>query len=292
MKFWEEHIIIDFHYSSSSIGFFLESHSDIEDEGITPERCITIYPKNNEETELHNRWLYNLILRDKENKHCDFEFLKAKYFEAVNNNPLPFEFTELEIEAIKKQRDKEKTKMEQNQSMTFWGYYFGYQSVVKNKEYYVEVSADKFKRIALSYAKGVADAHYLGFLETQLEKLKHGKSILPEKNKKENKTENKKYSQRQIAIAYCIMGKLITSENAAKILSKHSDTRSTVKLLAKRINNASNLALLTGNKTSDTKSKNDLYAAKRLISGMKNTKAVTDISRIITAFEIAYKNNY
>lgn len=104
--------------------------------------------------------------------------------------------------------------------------------------------------------------------------------------------QKKNYSQRQITIAYCVTNELITTENAAKILSTYSDTKSVEKFLTKRIFRVSDLTKLSGNKTTDTKHLNDLKAAKRLISGRKNKKAITDISRIITAFETAYNNRY
>ena len=176
--FWNDNIIKDFHYSSSSIGFFLENETEIENEGITPEKCITIYPKDKTEIELHNHWLYNHIITDKGNRYFNFEKLKEKYFETINNNPRAKEYTEQEIEAIKKRRNKEKLLMEGNSSIYFWGYYSGYQSVVKNENSYLELSAFDFKRIVANYAKGVASAHYLGFLEMQLEQLKQGGGII------------------------------------------------------------------------------------------------------------------
>src|ERR1019366_6852908 len=57
------------------------------------------------------------------------------------------------------------------------------------------------------------------------------------KKKSKNKLENqdKNYSQKQITIAYCVMGIPITTENATIILSKHSQTKSAAKFLTKRI---------------------------------------------------------
>ena len=134
LKFWDENIVKDFHYSSSSIGFYLENDREIEDEGITPDRSITIYPKDKAETELHNRWLYNHILTNKENWHCNFEILKEKYFETIKGNPRAKEFTEKEIRAIEIKRDREKANMEQKHSIYFWGFYYGYQSVVESRD--------------------------------------------------------------------------------------------------------------------------------------------------------------
>ena len=104
--------------------------------------------------------------------------------------------------------------------------------------------------------------------------------------------EKKSYSHREIAIAYCVMGITITSENAGGILKKHSNLKSADKLLQKRLNRVSELSALSENKSADTKHLTSLGNAKRLISGMKNKKAITDIDRIITAFKTAYNNHY
>jgi hypothetical protein len=105
-------------------------------------------------------------------------------------------------------------------------------------------------------------------------------------------TESNNYSNKQIAIAYSIIGEQITTENASAILLKHSKNRSIDKLLQKRITKPSTLTVLSGNKTTDTMSLNDLKSAKRLLSGMKNTKAVKDIEHIITSFQTNYNNKY
>ena len=88
------------------------------------------------------------------------------------------------------------------------------------------------------------------------------------------------------------MGITITSENAGGILKKHSNLKSADKLLQKRLNRVSELSALSENKSADTKHLTSLGNAKRLISGMKNKKAITDIDRIITAFKTAYNNHY
>ncbi len=100
------------------------------------------------------------------------------------------------------------------------------------------------------------------------------------------------YSQRQIAIAYCILNIPITSENAALILEKHSQTRSAEKLLQKRILRLSKLNKLSGNKTTDSKNIRDLLAAKRLLHGMNNTKAIEEINTIIKEFDQEFKLKY
>ena len=104
--------------------------------------------------------------------------------------------------------------------------------------------------------------------------------------------EKNTYSHKEIAIAYCVIGTTITSENAGEILRKHSKLTSAGKLLQKRVNRASELSSLSENKTVDSKHLTSLENAKRLISGIKNKKALTDIDRIITAFKTAYNNHY
>jgi hypothetical protein len=113
-----------------------------------------------------------------------------------------------------------------------------------------------------------------------------------DRSKKSPQTEINNYSHKQIAIAYIVIGKQITSENVSEILNKHSTLKSTQKLLQKRITNVTELTKLSGNKTSDTKHLKDLQAAKRLIMGMKNKKATHNISQFITAFTTSYNNNY
>ena len=60
------------------------------------------------------------------------------------------------------------------------------------------------------------------------------------------------------------------------------------KLLAKKINSTKKLTKICENKTVNTKHLKDLNRAKQLICGKKDEKAVTEIERIITAFESAY----
>jgi len=103
--------------------------------------------------------------------------------------------------------------------------------------------------------------------------------------------ESKKYSHPQIAIAYFVMNKTITKENAVKILEKHSQNKSVDKLLQKLISRNNQLTKSFDNKTTNTKHLNNLIAAKRLISGMKIKSAITDIDRIITAFKTDCEKN-
>ena len=125
------------------------------------------------------------------------------------------------------------------------------------------------------------------------EDLEIKESVQPVSEVEKNISKNvNSYSHKQIAIAYCITGETITSENAAEILNKYSETKSTDKLLQKRIFKVSDLSKLSENKTTDTKHLNDLRAAKRLLSGKKNKKAVSEISRIIIALETAFQNHY
>lgn len=103
----------------------------------------------------------------------------------------------------------------------------------------------------------------------------------------ESKSKKQGYSLRQIAIAYCVLGIVINKNNAANILKMHSNHNSTQKLIQKRINKMKTLITASDNKTANTKFLNDLAAAKRLISGTKNAKAKTEVTRIITEFQAA-----
>lgn len=118
----------------------------------------------------------------------------------------------------------------------------------------------------------------------------------PKLVEKRERTETDNYSHKQVAIAYEIMKLPINTENALSILQKHTKHRSVAVLLRNRISKASTLSSLAENKTTDTKHKKDLIAAKRLISGMKkqskNKNAIADIDRIITAFQTSYENKY
>lgn len=95
----------------------------------------------------------------------------------------------------------------------------------------------------------------------------------------------KNYSLTAIAIAYCVMDITISSQNAAGILLKHSQHRSSNKLLQKRVNRKGDLLLTSENKSTDTKHKNALEEAQRLLSGMKMKKEVEAITLIINEFK-------
>jgi hypothetical protein len=114
--------------------------------------------------------------------------------------------------------------------------------------------------------------------------------------KKASKTpapDNKNYSHRQIAVAYFCMGEMITLESAEDILRKYSQTRSVDKLLQKRITVVNEIIGLSENKSTDTKKWNDLKAAKRLMSGIKNNeKAIAKINHYIASFELKYTGLY
>ena len=133
-------------------------------------------------------------------------------------------------------------------------------------------------------------------IESNIAILKAQSSTTPQKkrgNPQSTPQAEKEYSHRQIAIAYFfVKGFRIDSSSAADLLKKHSKTISVSKLLSKRISSTNNLALLSGNHTTDTKHLQDLEAAKRLLIGINNDEAVKDITRIITAFETSYKLKY
>ena len=124
---------------------------------------------------------------------------------------------------------------------------------------------------------------YLEYLEKRKRELTKNKSTKESKND---------FTHKQIAIAYCLLGKLITSENVAEILQKHSTNKSTEKLLQKRIHKASDLIRISDHKTTNTLHLKDLEAAKRLLSGMKKKKAIHDLDQIITTFKSNILNNH
>jgi len=111
-------------------------------------------------------------------------------------------------------------------------------------------------------------------------------------NLKTNKLkDNKSFTQRQIAIAYYILGITLNEKNYLEILKKHSETTSS-KILQKLIIKPKQLTILSNNKTTDTKHLRDLNEAKRLLSGIKKTNEVKLINGYINTFESNYKNEY
>lgn len=189
LKFWDKHFSdLNGFYNFYSTIFF----DDVADtERMKPENFISIYPKGKQETEQYNRWFLNSIQCQ---PHYNFEKLKEKYFHTITNNPRAVEYIEQEIEAIKTHRDKAKKNMDERKDIRLWGYYFGYQSVVQNNDATKQIDADKFNSIGLQCAKGIADAHYLNFLEKQLEQLKQGKEILLQQKESNTETQPKNFS--------------------------------------------------------------------------------------------------
>lgn len=112
--------------------------------------------------------------------------------------------------------------------------------------------------------------------------------------KKEKKSKNSKngYSQRQIAIAYYIIGKpKIDLTNYKEILKKHSTTTSP-KILQKLITKNSQLIELTEDKSADTKHLNDLNKAVELLRGIKKIHEAKRLKAFISAFESKYTMFY
>lgn len=109
---------------------------------------------------------------------------------------------------------------------------------------------------------------------------------------KPNKNDNN-YTQRQVAIAYSFLPNeyLITPKNYSGILKKHTKTTSS-KILQKRINRPSELTKLSENKSTDTKTKEDLMQAKRLLSGMNDSEAIKRIDDVINTFLANYNLKY
>lgn len=109
---------------------------------------------------------------------------------------------------------------------------------------------------------------------------------------KETVKKQNDYSHKSIAIAYCILGIPITTENAQEILSRHSQLKSFKKLLGTRISKPSQLTLLSENKSADGKHLKALRSAKQLLSGMKNKTAIKAIDTVIAAFQNHYDKFY
>jgi len=159
LTFWDENIYKDTHYTFSGVG--LSTGKEYSDE-----YTISIFPNNITEQKLHNQWLYDHI--QKEYPNVDFEQLKKRYFDNIKNNPRSIEYTEQEIADINMRKSRQKTLHDAKNGITLWGYYCGYQSVVRNENTYLTLTAEDFKKIAEEYIKGRNAAYYLGFLETQL----------------------------------------------------------------------------------------------------------------------------
>lgn len=118
-------------------------------------------------------------------------------------------------------------------------------------------------------------ASTVGKEKVEFERWTSKKSV----NQKSNKREAS-FSQRQIAIAFAAMGKPITTENYREILQEFSDTKSD-KILSKRIHSLDKEIMITDNAAANTKLLKDIEEAKRLASGMKDEKAVSELDRTI-----------
>lgn len=115
--------------------------------------------------------------------------------------------------------------------------------------------------------------------------------ILLKTNKLKDNKDNKSFTQKQIAIAYYVLGITLNEKNYLEILKKHSKTTSS-KILQKLITKNKQLTTLSNNKTTDTKHLRDLNEAKRLLSGIKKTNEVKLINGYINTFESNYKSEY
>ncbi len=117
-------------------------------------------------------------------------------------------------------------------------------------------------------------------------------NVLPLKTVKfKDKKDEKNYTQKQIAIAYYILGITLNEKNYLGILKKHSQTTSP-KILQKLITKNNQLTTLSDNKTTNTKHLRDLNEVKRLLSGIKKVNEVKLINGYISTFESNYKNKY
>ena len=172
LKFWDEYFWGEKGYFHFSWSYFF-NEIDTEQERLKPENFITIYPDNKSETEQFNSWLFNHIQNDKETEFCNFGKVKETYYEKIKDNPRAIEYIEQQIEAITTQRDRERKYMTEQRDTFFWGYYLGYQTVVQKTSFPLQMDAEELNRIILSVAKGICDAHYLGFLENELAQRKN-----------------------------------------------------------------------------------------------------------------------
>lgn len=111
--FWDKNIYNDTQYIFSAIG--LPMGRDFDRDAKNLEYTISIFPKNADEVKIHNQWLFDHINTDSEYKTLSLEYLKERYFNTIENNPRPIEYTEQEIATInvkktgRKHYRKEKT---------------------------------------------------------------------------------------------------------------------------------------------------------------------------------------
>lgn len=122
--------------------------------------------------------------------------------------------------------------------------------------------------------------------------LKEVEKIVP--GKKEKGRSNKEFVYKEIAIAYNILGKHFTRDEAKNILFQHSHQRSISELMkAQRKNRYLKEAVkLRGVQTADTKHLKVLMATERLINLIGNESHKIDISRILSVFKTTYYNAY
>lgn len=160
---------------------------------------------------------------------------------------------------------------------------------IKTGYYNENVNRKKNSNTAFVIAQIIHFKDYL--LERKLHLTKKEKTNIHNKQAISKNSTKNNYSQRQIAIAYFILGTRITEDNYSSILKKHSQTTSK-KILQKLITKSSQINKITSNKTADTKHLNDLKAAKRLLRGIKKESAINQLKLTITAFQISYDNQY
>lgn len=161
LKFWDS--TPGFNFECGGIG--LGTYEDKNDP--KPSEVISISPQNREEVELYNNWQLTHYLNTDE---FNVEKYKENYFSKLTISPLPIAFTENEIAKIENYllANKELHPLLRQ-------YTTGYTNTVNSKGLELGFKTHNI----LSYAAGVRDAYYLGFLKKQLELLKQGKGILP-----------------------------------------------------------------------------------------------------------------
>lgn len=104
---------------------------------------------------------------------------------------------------------------------------------------------------------------------------------------KKSKEATNNFTDRQVALAYFIMGTKIDEANYEGILNKHSQSKSK-RILTKLFTKTNQIKPLNETKKGYTEHLKDLKAAKRLLDGIKNKIGLNAITPIINAFQTTY----
>lgn len=150
-----------------------------------------------------------------------------------------------------------------------------------------------YTRIIVSNLEGMVNTPLITEPQQTFKESENIESTKPNfKNTKKvkEKLDEKNYSYKAIAIAYCMMEEYIIPETALDILKKHSNYRSVGTLLKNRIDKQKSLSKSNENATSNTKHLIALNDAERLLKGMNKLNEVKNLSRIINAFKVNVDN--